>query len=221
MKVLIVDDEAGIRDVIKEYCLFENFEVLEAEDGEKSLKIIKNNSDIDIIVLDIMMPKMDGYTTLKELRKISNTPVIMLSARSEEYNKLLSFELGVDDYVTKPFSPKELIARIKAVVSRGNNINTDKYVYKTLEIDYMGHKVTIDSNEIKLTPKEYELLVLFVKNKSIALSREVLLSKVWGYDFFGDDRTIDTHIKMLRNNLGEYRNLIKTVRGMGYKYEEE
>ena len=221
MKVLIVDDEAGIRDVIKEYCLFENFEVLEAEDGEKSLKIIKNNSDIDIIVLDIMMPKMDGYTTLKELRKISNIPVIMLSARSEEYNKLLSFELGVDDYVTKPFSPKELIARIKAVVSRGNNINTDKYVYKTLEIDYMGHKVTIDSNEIKLTPKEYELLVLFVKNKSIALSREVLLSKVWGYDFFGDDRTIDTHIKMLRNNLGEYRNLIKTVRGMGYKYEEE
>ena len=168
-----------------------------------------------------MMPKMDGYTTLKEIRKISTTPVIMLSARSEEYNKLLSFELGVDDYVTKPFSPKELIARIKAVVSRGTNTNTDKYVYKTLEIDYLGHKVTIDSNEIKLTPKEYELLVLFVENKSIALSRETLLSKVWGYDFFGDDRTIDTHIKMLRNNLGEYRDLIKTVRGLGYKYEEE
>lgn len=221
MKVLIVDDEVGIRDVIKEYCLFENFDVLEAEDGEEAIRIIKNNSDINIIVLDIMMPKMDGYTTLKEIRKISTTPVIMLSARSEEYNKLLSFELGVDDYVTKPFSPKELIARIKAVVSRGTNTNTDKYVYKTLEIDYLGHKVTIDSNEIKLTPKEYELIVLFVKNKSIALSRETLLSKVWGYDFFGDDRTIDTHIKMLRNNLGEYRNLIKTVRGMGYKYEEE
>ena len=221
MKVLIVDDEAGIRDVIKEYCLFENFDVLEAEDGEGVQSIIKNNSDIDIIVLDIMMPKMDGYTTLKELRKISTTPVIMLSARSEEYNKLLSFELGVDDYVTKPFSPKELIARIKAVVSRGTNTNTDKYVYKTLEINYLGHKVTVDSNEIKLTPKEYELLVLFVQNKSIALSRETLLSKVWGYDFFGDDRTIDTHIKMLRNNLGEYRDLIKTVRGLGYKYEEE
>ena len=221
MKVLIVDDEAGIRDVIKEYCLFENFDVLEAEDGEGVQSIIKNNSDIDIIVLDIMMPKMDGYTTLKELRKISTTPVIMLSARSEEYNKLLSFELGVDDYVTKPFSPKELIARIKAVVSRGTNTNTDKYVYKTLEINYLGHKVTIDSKEIKLTPKEYELLVLFVANKSIALSRETLLSKVWGYDFFGDDRTIDTHIKMLRNNLGEYRDLIKTVRGLGYKYEEE
>lgn len=221
MKVLIVDDEIGIRDVIKEYCLFENFDVLEAEDGESALNIVKNNSNIDIIVLDIMMPKMDGYTTLKELRKISTTPVIMLSARSEEYNKLLSFELGVDDYVTKPFSPKELIARIKAVVSRGNNTNTDKYIYKTLEIDYLGHKVTIDSKEIKLTPKEYELLVLFVENKSIALSRETLLSKVWGYDFFGDDRTIDTHIKMLRNNLGEYRDLIKTVRGLGYKYEEE
>ena len=221
MKVLIVDDEVGIRDVIKEYCLFENFDVLEAEDGEEAIRIIKNNSDINIIVLDIMMPKMDGYTTLKEIRKISTTPVIMLSARSEEYNKLLSFELGVDDYVTKPFSPKELIARIKAVVSRGTNTNTDKYVYKTLEIDYLGHKVTIDSKEIKLTPKEYELLVLFVANKSIALSRETLLSKVWGYDFFGDDRTIDTHIKMLRNNLGEYRDLIKTVRGLGYKYEEE
>ena len=221
MKVLIVDDEAGIRDVIKEYCLFENFEVLEAEDGESALTLVKDNGDIDLIVLDIMMPKMDGYTTLKEIRKISNTPVIMLSARSEEYNKLLSFELGVDDYVTKPFSPKELIARIKAITSRGIVSNTDKYVYKTLVIDFLGHKVTIDDKELKLTPKEYELLVLFVENKSIALSRETLLSKVWGYDFFGDDRTIDTHIKMLRNNLGEYRDLIKTVRGMGYKFEEE
>ena len=221
MKVLIVDDEAGIRDVIKEYCLFENFDVLEAEDGENALTLVKDNSDIDLIVLDIMMPKMDGYTTLKEIRKLSTTPVIMLSARSEEYNKLLSFELGVDDYVTKPFSPKELIARIKAITSRGTVSNTDKYVYKTLVIDFLGHKVTIDDKELKLTPKEYELLVLFVENKSIALSRETLLSKVWGYDFFGDDRTIDTHIKMLRNNLGEYRDLIKTVRGMGYKFEEE
>lgn len=221
MKILIVDDEAGIRDVIKEYCLFEDYDVLEAEDGQRALDILKNNSDIDIIVLDIMMPKMDGYTTLKEIRKITSVPVIMLSARSEEYNKLLSFELGVDDYVTKPFSPKELIARIKAVTARGVSTNTDKYVYKTLVIDYLGHKVTIGGDEIKLTPKEYELLVLFVENKSIALSRETLLSKVWGYDFFGDDRTIDTHIKMLRNNLGEYRNLIKTVRGVGYKFEEE
>lgn len=221
MKVLIVDDESGIRDVIKEYCLFEDYNVLEAEDGQSALDIIKNNSDIDIIVLDIMMPKMDGYTTLKEIRNITSVPVIMLSARSEEYNKLLSFELGVDDYVTKPFSPKELIARIKAVTSRGVSTNNDKYIYKNLVIDYLGHKVTINNEEIKLTPKEYELLVLFVENKSIALSRETLLSKVWGYDFFGDDRTIDTHIKMLRNNLGEYRDLIKTVRGLGYKFEEK
>ncbi len=220
MKVLIVDDEAGIRDVIKEYCLFENYDVKEAEDGMSALEIVKNDNDIDIIVLDIMMPKMDGYTTLKEIRKISKVPVIMLSARSEEYNKLLSFELGVDDYVTKPFSPKELIARIKAISNRGAKDDSNMYKYKNLVIDYLGHKVTIDSKEIKLTPKEYELLVLFVQNKSIALSREVLLSKVWGYDFYGDDRTIDTHIKMLRNNLGEYRDLIVTVRGMGYKFEE-
>ena len=220
MKVLIVDDEKGIRDVIKEYCLFENYEVVEAENGLEAIDTVNNNKDIDLIVLDIMMPKMDGYTTLKEIRKVSAVPVLMLSARSEEYNKLLSFELGVDDYVTKPFSPKELIARIKAITSRRNN-NTEKYVYKTLEIDYLGHKVTIDNKEIKLTPKEYDLLVLFVQNKSIALSRETLLSKVWGYDFFGDDRTIDTHVKMLRNNLGKYRDLIVTVRAVGYKFEEK
>lgn len=220
MKVLIVDDEKGIRDVIKEYCLFENYEVVEAENGLEAIDAVSANKDIDLVVLDIMMPKMDGYTTLKEIRKVSAVPVLMLSARSEEYNKLLSFDLGVDDYVTKPFSPKELIARIKAITNRRTN-NTEKYVYKTLEIDYLGHKVTIDNKEVKLTPKEYELLVLFVQNKSIALSRETLLSKVWGYDFFGDDRTIDTHVKMLRNNLGKYRDLIVTVRAVGYKFEEK
>lgn len=219
MNVLIVDDEKGIRDVIKEYCLFENYSVLEAENGMQAIELV-NNNDIDIIILDIMMPKMDGYTTLKEIRKTSKVPVLMLSARSEEYNKLLSFELGVDDYVTKPFSPKELIARIKAVTNR-NKVNVDEYIYKTLKINYLGHSVFIDDKEIKLTPKEYELLCYFVQNKGIALSRESLLSKIWGYDFFGEDRTIDTHIKMLRNNLGEYRNLITTVRGMGYKYEEK
>lgn len=221
MKVLIVDDEAGIRNVIKEYCLFDNYEVTEACDGQEAISILQIQNDIDIIILDIMMPKMDGYSTLKEIRKFSKVPVIMLSARSEEYNKLLSFELGVDDYVTKPFSPKELLARIKAIINRGVSNDCDKYIYKTLEIDYLGHKVMIDNEEVRLTPKEYELLTLFVHNKSIALSRETLLSKVWGYDFYGDDRTIDTHIKMLRNNLGKYRNLIVTVRGMGYKFEEE
>lgn len=219
MKVLIVDDEAGIRQVIKEYCLFEKYECFEASNGLEAIELVKEK-DIDIVILDIMMPKMDGYTTLKEIRKISQVAVIMLSARNDEYDKLLGFELGVDDYVSKPFSPKELIARIKAVTKR-KQVNEDKYVYKTLEIDFLGHTVSIDNKEVKLTPKEYELLVYFVQNKSIALSREVLLSKIWGYDFFGDDRTIDTHIKMLRNNLGKYRNLIKTVRSVGYKYEEE
>ena len=219
MKVLIVDDEVGIRDVIKEYCLFEKYDVIEASDGNEAIDVLKEN-EVDIVILDIMMPKMDGYTALKEIRKFSMVPVIMLSARSEEYNKLLSFDLGVDDYVTKPFSPKELIARIKAILNRQSSSIADKYIYKDLKIDFKGHKVMIESNEIKLTPKEYELLTLFVQNKSIALSRETLLSKVWGYDFFGDDRTIDTHIKMLRNNLGKYRNLIVTVRGMGYKFEE-
>ena len=167
-----------------------------------------------------MMPKMDGYTTLKKIRENYNTPVIMLSARAEEYDKLQGFDLGVDDYVTKPFSPKELMARIKAVLSRKEDIKKE-YIYKDLKIDYLGHTVYIENTELKLTPKEYELLCFFIKNKGIALSREVLLNKIWGYDFYGDDRTIDTHIKMLRNNLGKYRDLIVTVRSMGYKYEEK
>ncbi len=218
MKILVVDDEIGIREVIKEYCLNEGYEVIEASNGLEAIDVMNNS--VDVIVLDIMMPKMDGYTALKEIRKNYKTPVIMLSARTDEFDKLQSFDMGVDDYVTKPFSPKELIARIKAVTNR-NKVNVDEYVYKTLKINYLGHSVFIDDKEIKLTPKEYELLCYFVQNKGIALSRESLLSKIWGYDFFGEDRTIDTHIKMLRNNLGEYRNLITTVRGMGYKYEEK
>ena len=218
MKILVVDDEIGIREVIKEYCLNEGYEVIEASNGLEAIDVMNNS--VDVIVLDIMMPKMDGYTALKEIRKNYKTPVIMLSARTDEFDKLQSFDMGVDDYVTKPFSPKELIARIKAVTNR-NKINVDEYIYKTLKINYLGHSVFIDDKEIKLTPKEYELLCYFVQNKGIALSRESLLSKIWGYDFFGEDRTIDTHIKMLRNNLGEYRNLITTVRGMGYKYEEK
>ena len=219
MNVLIVDDEQGIREVIKEYCINENYNVLESENGMVALGLLERTK-VDIIILDIMMPKMDGYTTLSKIREKYNIPVIMLSARSEEYDKLQSFNLGVDDYVTKPFSPKELIARIKAVSSR-NKINKDEYVYKNLKINYLGHTVLINDKEVKLTPKEYDILIYFVQNKGIALSREVLLNKVWGYDFYGDDRTVDTHIKMLRNNLGEYRYLIVTVRGMGYKYEEK
>ena len=219
MNVLIVDDEYGIREIIKEYCLNENYNVYEAENGIVALEQLEKNN-IDIIILDIMMPKMDGYTTITKIRKKYDIPVIMLSARGEEYDKLQSFDLGVDDYVTKPFSPKELMARIKAILNR-NKINKNEYVYKNLKINYLGHNVFVNDKEIKLTPKEYDILVYFVENKGIALSRENLLNKIWGYDFYGDDRTVDTHIKMLRNNLGEYRDLIITVRGMGYKYEEK
>ena len=220
MKVLIVDDELGIREVIKEYCLNEKYDVFEASNGLEAINAVEKNKDIDVIILDIMMPQMDGYTALKEIKSKTHIPVIMLSARGDEYDKLQSFEMGVDDYVTKPFSPKELMARIKAVTLR-NKGDLDIYIYNSLKVNYLGHSVSIDDKEIKITPKEYELLCYFIKNKGIALSREVLLSKIWGYDFFGDDRTVDTHIKMLRNSLKKYRFLIKTVRGMGYKYEEE
>ncbi len=218
MKVLLVDDEKLIRDVMKEYCYSESYDVVEAANGLEAVNIVKENNNIDMIIMDIMMPVMDGYTASREIKKIGDIPIIMLSAREEEYDKLTGFDIGIDDYMTKPFSPKELIARIKAVYKRVHG-DVDKFVYETLEIDYKAHSVFIDKNEVKLTPKEYDLLVLFVKNNGIALSRERLLSMIWGYDFFGDDRTIDTHIKMLRNNLGKYRDLIVTVRGMGYKFE--
>ncbi len=217
MKLLIVDDEKLIRDVITEYANHEKFETVQASDGEEALNIIAKEN-IDLVVLDIMMPKMDGLTFLKEMKKVKNIPVIILSARSEEYDKLIGFDLGTDDYLTKPFSPKELIARIKAILKRSGKGLNDYYEYKTLKIDYNAHSVYINNNEIKLTPKEYELLCFFVQNENIALSREQLLSNLWGYDFFGDDRTVDTHIKMLRNNLGPYRDLIITVRGVGYKF---
>lgn len=217
MKLLIVDDEKLIRDVITEYANHEKFETVQASDGEEALNIIAKEN-IDLVVLDIMMPKMDGLTFLKEMKKVKNIPVIILSARSEEYDKLIGFDLGTDDYLTKPFSPKELIARIKAILKRSGKGLNDYYEYKTLKIDYNAHSVYINNNEIKLTPKEYELLCFFVQNENIALSREQLLSNLWGYDFFGDDRTVDTHIKMLRNNFGPYRDLIITVRGVGYKF---
>ncbi len=217
MNILIVDDEQLIIDVIKEYCLLENYNVIEANNGLDAIN--KMNKDIDLIIMDIMMPKMDGFTCVKELRKEYNTPVIMLSARDTEYDKLLGFDLGIDDYVSKPFSPKELIARIKSVTKR-NKTNENIMKYKNLVINKTSHTVTIDENIIKLTPKEYDLLCFFLENKNVALSREQLLSKIWGYDFFGDDRTIDTHIKMLRSNLGIYKKNIITIRAVGYKFEE-
>ena len=218
MKVLVVDDELMIREVIKEYCLAEKYEVVEAVDGNDALIKLSNNT-FDVMILDIMMPKMDGFTLLKNLDSSLRVPTIVLSARGEEYDKLLGFDLGIDDYLTKPFSPKELIARIKALTNRtSNNINV--YKLGSLEVNFSSHYIKIDNNIINVTPKEFEILSYLIKNKEIAISREQLLSNVWGYDFFGDDRTVDTHIKMLRNSLGKYREHIKTVRGIGYRFVE-
>lgn len=219
MTILVVDDELLIRKVIREYLESENYKVLEAENGLDALRVLSSNK-VNLIILDIMMPKMDGFVCLEEIRKTKDIPVIMLSAMKEETDKLNSFNLGVDDYVTKPFSPKELIARVKAHLKRTAN-NEEVYTYKDLTVDYRGRKVTINGKSVSLTPKEYELLTYFIKNKGIALSREQLLNSVWDYDYYGDDRTVDTHIKMLRKNLGIYRDLIKTVREVGYKYETE
>lgn len=220
MKILIVDDETLIRTVIKEYCENNNFQTDEASDGKEAIKKILENH-YDLLILDIMMPNMDGYTLLKELPKEKHIPTIIISARNEEYDKLTGFDLGIDDYITKPFSPKELIARIKAVLNRTNNNVSSIYTLKTLEINYSAHTLKIDNKIINITPKEYEILTYLIKNKNIAISREQLLCNVWGYDYFGDDRTVDTHIKMLRNNLGKYRDHIVTVRSIGYKYVED
>ena len=218
MKILVVDDEKPIRDVIREYLINENYEVIEAKDGVEAVKLAEENN-IDLIILDIMMPNMDGYTAYKEIRKNKVIPTIILSARSEEYDKLLGFDLGIDDFLAKPFSPKELVARVKAILRRNDKNLSECFTYETLKVDFMGHVITINDKEIKVTPKEFELLSYFIKNKNIAISRETLLNKIWGYDFYGDYRTIDTHIKMLRNSLGKYRNLIVTVRSLGYKLE--
>lgn len=219
MKILIVDDEALIRTVIKEYCENNNYEVYEASSGKEALNLLLNYK-YDLMILDIMMPEMDGYSMLKELPKEKRIPTIMLSARGEEYDKLSGFELGIDDYVTKPFSPKELIARIKAVLSRSGKITQEIYTCEGIEINYSAHTLKIDGKVKNITPKEFEILTYLIKNKEIAISREQLLSAIWGYDFFGEDRTVDTHIKMLRNNLDKYRNHIITIRGIGYKYVE-
>ncbi len=217
MKILVVDDEDLIRNVIREYLIKDNYTVDEASNGEEAIEKVKNN-DYNLIIMDIMMPKMDGYQACKEIKKIKDVPFVMLSARSEEYDKLIGFDLGIDDYVTKPFSPKELVARVKAILKR-NSFNTYTYKFEGLTINDLAHEVRVDDVKVNLTPKEYELLKYLVTNKNIALSREQLLTNIWGYDFFGDDRTIDTHIKTLRNNLGKYRKFIVTVRAIGYKFE--
>ena len=224
LKILVVDDEENIREVIREYAEFEGHEVDEACDGMEAVEKAKEK-DYDIIIMDIMMPRLDGYLACKEIRKFKQTPVMMLSARGEEYDKLFGFELGIDDYVVKPFSPKEVMARVNAIVKRNavsasaSSAPSDIERFEGLEINFVSRDVFIDGEKANLTPKEYDLLFYLVRNKNIALTRNKLLEEVWGYDFFGDDRTIDTHIKMLRNNLGPYRKFIVTLRGLGYKFE--
>ena len=220
-KILVVDDEMNIRRVVKEYAEFEGHEVFEAENGMQAISMVKEDN-FDLIIMDVMMPKLDGFSTCKEIKKYKTIPVIMLSARGEEYDKLFGFELGIDDYVVKPFSPKELMARIKVVLKRSvvhNSDLPDKMKFEGLEIDMAGREVYVDGEKASMTPKEYDLLFFLVKNKNLALTRDRLLEDVWGYDFFGDDRTVDTHIKMLRNSLGPYRKFVVTLRGMGYKFE--
>lgn len=221
--LLVVDDEPKIREVIKEYADFSGYNVTEAADGMSAIGLCKLN-DYDLIIMDIMMPKLDGYSAVKEIKKIKDIPVIMLSARGEEYDKLFGFELGIDDYVVKPFSPKELMARANAILTRKQNaskLQNAVMSFDGLEVNFAARTVSVDGERVDLTPKEYELLFYLIQNKNIALSRDKLLSDIWGYDFFGDDRTIDTHIKNLRNNLGPYRNFIVTLRGVGYKFEYE
>ena len=219
MKLLIVDDETKIQLVLKEYAEFEGYEADTASNGMDAIKMAKEN-DYDLIIMDIMMPGLDGFSAVKEIKKYKDIPVLMLSARSEEYDKLHGFEIGIDDYVTKPFSPKEVMLRINAITRR-NKKKVEIRKFDGLEVDMPGRNVYVDGKKIDLTPKEYDLLFYLITNEGIVLTREQLLSNVWGYEYFGDDRTVDTHIKMLRNNLGPYRDYIVTSRGLGYKFEQE
>lgn len=223
IKILIVDDEERIRDMIREYTSLEEFHIDEASDGVEALKLFKQ-SQYSLIVLDVMMPRMDGWSVCREIRKTSQVPIIMLTARGEEYDKLFGFELGVDDYIIKPFSPKELLARMKAIIRRSASAGDstpkgDRTSFEGLVIEYNSRNVYVDGNNVSLTPKEYELLSFLVHNPNMVFSRDQLLNSVWGYDFIGDDRTVDTHIKMLRESLGIYRKFIVTVWGTGYKFE--
>ena len=220
VKVLVVDDEARMRKLVRDFLEREGFSVLEAEDGMRAMELFYEDKDIALIILDVMMPKMDGWQVCREGRQFSKVPVIMLTARSEERDELQGFELGVDEYISKPFSPKILVARAEAVLRRSNVLNTDEVSdVGGIVIDKAAHQVTIDGKGIELSFKEFELLSYFVENQGIALSREKILNNVWNYDYFGDARTIDTHVKKLRSKMGEKGNYIKTIWGMGYKFE--
>ena len=219
-KLLIVDDEEKIRSLIKKYAHYEHMEADEAANGYEAIEAVKKNQ-YDCIIMDIMMPFCDGYTATKRIREFSDIPILMLSAKGEEYDRIHGFEMDIDDYVVKPFSMQELMMRIKAILKRTQNSSADIFVYKGLTINYSAHTVEVNNERAHLSPKEYDLLTYLIKNKNIALSREQCISSVWGYDFFGDDRTLDTHIKTLRKNLKEYADCIVTVRGVGYRFETE
>lgn len=225
-KILICDDEAGLRAVIKRYAIFEGHDVTEAGDGMEAVELCRNNT-FDIIIMDIMMPELDGFSAVKEIRKISDTPVIMLSARGEEYDKVLGFEVGIDDYVVKPFSSKEIMLRINAILRRTGKNNAAKsdgnghilYEKEGLKVDMTAYKVLVDGVQVDMAPKEYDLLFFLIRNKNIAVPREKIMTEVWGYDYCGDDRTLDTHMKLLRKSLGPYAHLIITLRGLGYRFD--
>ena len=222
--ILIVDDEAKIRLLIRKYAEFEGYTVTEAENGMEAVSLVRREPGrFDMIIMDVMMPELDGFSAVSEIRKVASPAVIMLSARGEEYDRIHGFELGVDDYVVKPFSPKELMLRVQAVMNRvqgGRSRKKDVFSAEGLQIDFTGRIVTVDGVRTELSPKEYELLFYLVQNRNIALTREKLITNVWGYDFYGDDRTLDTHIKLLRRSLGPYSKFIVTLRGVGYRFED-
>ncbi|MEA5026410.1 MAG: response regulator transcription factor [Erysipelotrichaceae bacterium] len=217
--LLIVDDEVNICTLIKKYADYEGHTSTFAHDGRKAVELCEENT-YDLIIMDVMMPIMNGFDAVDEIRKFTSTPVIMLTARGEEYDKIHGFDIGIDDYVVKPFSVKELMMRIQAILNRVNKYKNNMDVFNTLKINYLAHVVTIDDVRVDLSPKEYKLLFYLAQNKNIALTREQIIIEVWGYDYDGDDRTLDTHIKLLRKNLGPYKDCIATVRGVGYRFEE-
>ena len=218
-KILIVDDEARIREMIKKYAIYDGHTCDEADSGEMAIDLALNK-DYDIIIMDVMMGEVDGFTACKTIKNKKDVPIIMLTALNEEYDKVHGFELGIDDYVVKPFSTKELMMRINAILKRCNKANNTVFEYKGLKIDYNARVVSVDGNRLKLSYKEYELLIYLIKNENLALTREQILANGWKYDFYGDDRTLDTHIKLLRKNLGIYGNCIVTIRGVGYRFEK-
>ncbi len=222
MKLLIVDDETKIRTIIRKYAEFDGFDVEEASDGMQAVTLCRLH-EYDLVIMDVMMPELDGFSAVREIRKKSQVPVLMLSARGEEYDKIHGFELGIDDYVVKPFSPRELMLRVAAIINRTHKRgkqNDQLFTYEGLTVDFAARIVTIDGKRCDLSPKEYELLFYLIRNKNLALSREKLICDVWGYDFYGDDRTLDTHIKLLRKSLGKYAAQIVTLRGVGYRFED-